>query len=433
MTQQLDIHSLFFHSQHIDNPKWFAGRKYDIEKALKSLCSAGSSILVFGERGVGKSSFFEMVKQIAAGNTYLLFKYNWHKLYPPEKFKFKVASIVCDADCTSTAKVLQRLITSPEGLKSIVSVRKEQIETLIKGKFSFDFLNVFKAGTEEERKIQSTEFNEDSIYELFTNVILAISKNILSNSEGLLISIDEFDMVTDSEKMSSLIKNLSQNNVKFIISGIADSYEQLMKGHKSIFRQLAYGRIEIIRMTYEEVEEVFKNIEVNSNYKIKFEENFIRDVFDKSSGYPYFVQLFGQLALDNYVETRGVNPPIFIHNQHLKSGLTKLRLFELQMEKDYISIVKENSSRELLLKFIGRQKQKRIKDETILAYCHTHGVTQPEPKYLLANFLSNRDPQFLIREKEDSDFIVFTDPLFKTYINSREPDYLKHKNEEYYL
>lgn len=430
---QLDIYSLFFHGQHIEDPKWFAGRRGDIEKALKSLCSPGSSMLVFGERGVGKSSFVEMVKQIASGETHLLFKYNLHKFYPPEKFKFKNVSIVCDADCTTTAKVLQRLITSPEGLKSIVSHRQEKIESTVRDKFSLDFLKLFTVGTEEEKKITSSEIKEDSIFELFTNIILSISKNVLTGNEGLLISIDEFDLVTDSDKMASLIKNLSRNNIKFLVSGIAESYEKLMIGHRSIFRQLVYGRIEILKMRYDEVEEVFRNVEINSNRKIKFDEPFIKDVFEKSSGYPYFVQLFGQLTLDNYIENKGMNPPLMIHSQYLKKGLAKLRLFEFQLEKDYITIVKENPSREILLKFLAKQHSKKIGDEVILSYCHTHGITQPEPKYLLANFLAQRDPQFLAREREGSEFVFFLDPLFKTYVNSREPDFLKIEKGEYRL
>lgn len=429
--QQLDVHSLFFHGQHIEDPKWFAGRQGDIEKALKSLCSPGSSILVYGERGVGKSSFVEMIKQIATGGTHLLFKHNFHKLYPPEKFQYKVVSVTCDADCTTTAKVLQRLITSPEGLKSIVSLRQEKIESTVRDKVSIDFLKLFTYGTEEEKKITSSEVKEDSIFELFTNIVLSISKNVISSHEGLLISIDEFDLVSDSEKMASLIKNLSKNNVKFLISGIAESYENLMAGHKSIFRQLVYGRIEIIKMTFEEVREIFINVEERSQRKVRFEESFIKEVFEKSGGYPYFVQLFGQLALDSCISLKGINPPILIHQFYLKNGLAKLKLFEYELEKKYLSIVKENSSRELVLKFLARQTAKKINDELILAYCHKNGITHPEPKYLLANFLAQRDPHFLLRERENSDFVSFSDPLFKIYINSREPDFLTLKDGQY--
>jgi len=204
-----------------------------------------------------------------------------------------------------------------------------------------------------------------------------------------------------------------------------------MLGHQSIFRKLAYGRIEIIKVRCEEVEEIVRNVEINSNRRIRFEESFIKDVFDKSGGYPYFVQLFGQLALDNYIKLKGINPPIIIHPQYLKNGLAKLKIFEFELEKDYIIIVKESAQRELLLKFLAKQSSKKISDEIILAYCHKHGITQPEPKYLLANYLGQRDPQFLIREREDSEFVTFADPLFKIYINSREPDFLKSKDGQY--
>ncbi len=78
----INLYSTFFPGQQIEDPKWFAGRKFDIEKALKSLCSPGASIIVFGERGVGKSSFVEMIKLIATGNSHLLYKYNFQKLFP---------------------------------------------------------------------------------------------------------------------------------------------------------------------------------------------------------------------------------------------------------------------------------------------------------------------------------------------------------------
>ena len=56
----IDIDNIFFPSQHITDPKWFAGRKGDIEKALQTLCTAGASMLIYGERGVGKTSFVEI-------------------------------------------------------------------------------------------------------------------------------------------------------------------------------------------------------------------------------------------------------------------------------------------------------------------------------------------------------------------------------------
>jgi hypothetical protein len=430
---EINLYSTFTPGQHVEDPKGFAGRRFDLERALKALCSVGSSIVVFGERGVGKSSFTEMVKLIAAGDTHLLFRHNLHKQFPPDKFKFKVISIECDAEADTTAKVLQRLITSPYGIKSIINARIEKIEATVKDKYSLDLLKVFSIGKENENKITTTEFKEDSIFETFTNLVLTISKYVLQPSEGLLIAIDEFDLVSDSSKMASLIKTLSKNNIKFLISGIAESYEQLLYGHQSISRQLFYGRIQIKPMVASEIKDLFQLVEENNKNNIKFENSFIDEVIKKSNGYPYFVQLFGQLALDNYAETKGLHTPIIVHKQFLTKGIQKLGLLEVQMEKDYLDIIKENALKEIILKFLARTIAKKISNEEIYAECHKIKIMPPIPKNVIASLLAHRDPQFLVRETEASSYLQFVNPLFKLYAHTREPELLKTDQNDYII
>ena len=429
----LDIHNTFFPNQHIEDPKWFAGRKADIEKALMALCRIGSSIIVYGERGVGKSSFTQMIKLLATGTPHLLYKHNFQKLYPPDKFKFKTISTECDAECTSTAKVLQRLITSPLGIKSLISSRIDTIETIIKDKQALDLLRIINFGTESENKVIRSEFKEENIFETFTNLIITISRNLLNPNEGLLIAIDEFDLLDDSHKMASIIKNLSKNNVKFIISGIAESYDQLLDGHASVARQFTFGKINITPMSFNEVADLFGIVESNSNNQVRFEEGFIKDVWEKSSGYPYFVQLFGQLALDSYVKLRGEQGSMLIHSQYLKSGLKSLGIFEHQMDKDYLAIIKENPAKELVIKFISSKVARRIKDEEIYSICHKHNLMPPQPKNIIASLLGHREPQFISRHTEDSDYLFFINPLFKVYVNSREPELIRIRNNDYYI
>ncbi len=429
----VNLYSTFFPGQHIEDPKWFAGRKLDIERALKTLCSPGASMVVFGERGVGKSSFVEMIKLIASGNSHLLYKYNFQKLFPLEKFQYKIISIECDAEANTTSKVLQRLITSPLGIKSIISSRIEKIESTVKDKYSLDLLKIFSIGNESESKVTSTEFKEESIFELFTNLILTISKNVLGPNEGLLIVIDEFDLVEDSSKMASLIKTLSKNNVKFLLSGIGETYEQLLKGHTSVSRQLVYGRINISPMTSFEITDLFNLVEQNSNKQIRFEKSFIDEVANKSNGYPYFVQLFGQLALDNCISLKGNQTPIIIHNQYLKNGIQKLGLFEYQMEKDYLSIIKENPLKELVLRFLAKSTAKKIHDDEIYTFCFKSKVMQPQPKNIIASLLGHREPQFLLRENDESSYVSFVNPLFKTFVHSREPELIRLIDNELIL
>jgi GTPase SAR1 family protein len=422
-----DIHSTFFPQQHIHDPSWFAGRRFDIERALKALCRPGASIIVYGERGVGKSSFVEMIKLIASGNSRLIFRHDLHKTFPPEKFKYKVISVECDGEAVSTSKVLQRLITSPLGIKSIISGRTEKIETTLKEKLGFDVFKIFSFGGEDtEKKIQK-EFTEESTIELFSNLILTISKEILTNGEGLLIAIDEFDLIEDNSKFATLIKTLSKNNVKFLISGIAESYEKLLAGHQSVMRNFTEGRIHIKAMDKEEVKDLFDLVTINSNRTLLFNESFVSDVFEKSQGYPYYVQLFGQFSLDAALRIRTENQRSFnINTQHLKLGISSLVEYEPRFDKDYLSIINDNAEKELLLKALARQAPRKISDEQIFSYCRKRGIIQP--KNVLASLLAHR-PQFLIREKE-SDFVYFADPLFKTFCNARNVELIKIKDEE---
>jgi KAP-like P-loop domain-containing protein len=429
--KQIDIHSLFFPSQHITDPKWFAGRKDDIESALQTLCTPGASMIVYGDRGSGKTSFMEMVKLLAKGQSHLIYKHKLHKRFSPDKFKFKVISFTCNEETNSTAKVLQNLITNPDGIKKLIPARKEQIEETVKDKFSFDLLKLFSAGIENENKITFSEYKEESIFELFTNLITTVSKELIKPDEGLLIVVDEFDLVGDSSKMASLIKTLSKDNVKFLLGGIASNYADLLKGHRSIGRQLVYGRIRIDLMAEKEIKEVYDLVTENTNQKIRFGSEFITLVKNKSNGYPYYVQLFGKLSADEYIKSKGFHTPMLIHNQHLMSGLKKLSFYEEQMEEDYQNIIKENPHKELAIKFLARQVSRKIKDEELFSHCYNKNIRQPIPKNTLTSLLSSREPHFLIREKEDSDYVVFKDSLFKVFINSREPVLLRFRENEY--
>lgn len=426
----IDLYSTFFPGHQIEDPKRFAGRRGDIERALKSLYSPGASMVVFGERGVGKSSFVEMIKKIASGDTYLLFKFNLHKVFPPEKLNYKIISLECDSDANTTTKVLQRLITSPLGIRNLVSKRIEKTETTMKDKWLVDLLKVLSIGNECETKVISSEYQEESIFETFTNLIHTISKNLLHANEGLLIVIDEFDLVEDSSKMSSLIKTLSKNNVKFLISGIAESYEQLLLGHVSITRQLIYGRINILPMNACEIEDLFDIVTKNSNNQIRFDKSFVEHVIDKSGGYPYFVQLFGQLALEHHINEKGLQVPLIIHSQDLKKGIKKMGEFEYQMEKDYLTTIKENPLKEFILKFIAKSISKKIHDDEIYRFCFKHKIMQPTPKNTIASILGQREPQVLIRENDESKYVSFINPLFKTYVHSREPELYKIDKEK---
>lgn len=117
----------------------------------------------------------------------------------------KLKSYISRPDPIQSEKVLQRLITSPEGISGLVGPRLATIETTSKDHFALNLLKqVISIGASYEEKLTKKEFTEMSIYEMFTNLILFITQSVLEPDEGLLIVIDEFDRVEDNSKMASI-------------------------------------------------------------------------------------------------------------------------------------------------------------------------------------------------------------------------------------
>src|SRR6266566_1741598 len=57
-------------------PAKFAGRDYALEKLIDALIARGADVVVFGERGSGKSSLANMLHDIARGNLEVLDYYD---------------------------------------------------------------------------------------------------------------------------------------------------------------------------------------------------------------------------------------------------------------------------------------------------------------------------------------------------------------------
>lgn len=425
-----NIHELFSPGQEILDPTRFSGRKGNIKQAIKVLCRSGASMIVYGERGVGKTSFVEMTKLIAQDQVELIYRNRLQNLRPSSGFQYKIISIECDDDVDDTDKVLQRLITSPEGIKGLVGPRIEKIELTNKNKAALKlFKKTLELDAECEEKLIGSEFKEKSIYELFSNLIIAITQSILEQDEGLLIVIDEFDKVKNNSKMASVIKTLSKNKVKFLIAGIASSYTDLIKNHASIERQLFEGRIKINQMEDDEIENIFHLAEENSNEMIKFESRFIEDVKRRSQGFPYFAQLFGQLGLDRFVEVYGQGRKGIVTLDHLVCGLKDFSKYDPKLEQKYLASISNDPSRELLLKALSMQLPSRIKQSNAFDYCRKRGLVKPEP--ILPILLGLRNPQILTRI--DREYVSFINPIFKIFASTRNPILLQQEGMDYML
>lgn len=199
----------------VDAQQLFAGRIEQLSQAFDVIHQKGQHAIIFGERGVGKTSLANMLGQIRAPH-YLAIRRNcdtsdnyyslWKKLF---------------SDITFTSETNSAGFTGSKILETI------DLCSLIEEELSPD--TVRKA-------------------------LIRLS----SNHHPVLI-VDEFDRISDSgtrATMADTIKMISDHAIgaTIILVGVADSVDELIKEHLSIERALV--QIKMPRMSNNEIKEI---------------------------------------------------------------------------------------------------------------------------------------------------------------------------------
>jgi len=222
----------------------FSGRLSQINKLTQRIRSPGSHAVVFGERGVGKSSLVNVFKFIADSN--------------PSNIQYiRVAGIADDTFTSLFMKVFKRISTED------AAGNKRRVSTQYEGKII----------TADDVLLEFSDFPESAIP---------------------IIVIDEFDKIEArkvKEEVAETIKLVSDEgaNVTFFVVGIADSVADLIEGHESIDRAMA--QVEMPRMSDQEIIEI-----LHSRIKslgLRITEDALWDCVFLCKGLPFYAHLIG--------------------------------------------------------------------------------------------------------------------------------------------
>lgn len=239
-----EVLDLFTPGAPIDEVKLFAGRQSQIQKLRDALSSKGRHAVVYGERGVGKTSLVSIFHLGHAKTSRV------HRIY--------VQCGVHDDFSLIWYKALRRI------------------------RFDIDGSSIF--ADDVLPKIQSA----DDIEILLSN---------FRQNDIPIIIFDEFDRIKDvatRRMMSETIKQLSNAPLSgmLIIVGVADSVVQLIKDHRSLSRALV--QIRMPRMTGDELREI-----VASRFqrtRLRISDDALWRITYLSSGLPFYAHALGQSA-----------------------------------------------------------------------------------------------------------------------------------------
>lgn len=242
-----EVNDAFSPGAPVQERDLFAGRLEQLRTLLDAVQQRGRHGVVFGERGVGKTSL---------ANILLLVAHAPHR----KTIAVKVNADPQDTFTSLWKKVFKRL--NYEVQREDGSVEKRKIIEDYPGEVSPD-----------DVQLELSNFDETVVP---------------------VIIVDEFDRITDSRAtvlMADTIKGLSDysTNATVIIVGVAEDVSDLIEGHQSISRALLQVRMP--RMTQEELGQI-----VSSRYAkcgMKCDEEALWKMTFLARGLPYYAQLLG--------------------------------------------------------------------------------------------------------------------------------------------
>lgn len=351
-----------FTADVIRDPGRFVGRTKVIEKCIAAVNSPTGMIAVFGKRGVGKSSLLRQIQQMALGDYTLAKRAGLTNLIPKSPRKYLTVYYTADSMVMDGKALLSRLCNDQnmeDGLLRLVpNDGKEIVEfTRTKEVSAGADLKVVNWGAKGIESSKYARVVPDDIVQTFRNFLDAIVTHQVKGRmkrDGLLVIIDEFDVIGDKSGLGSLIKSLSTPEVKFAICGVGRDLSELVSDHKSVERLIEQGPISVKPMGLTESEAIIQRASELFNGSVKFEPGIAASIAEMGQGYPYFVQLIGKQCI-NVLNSRGTNT---VDQSVLNEVTESLRSGDAfpALEAAYQLAIGNSEDRKLLLHLLAEQK-----------------------------------------------------------------------------
>lgn len=277
------IREIFTPYHPVNSIELFFGRQREIKRIAEYINTPGQHALIFGERGVGKSSLANMAIE-------LLFS----GIINGRLFRKR-----CDSEDS-----FESIIQEPFLEKKVDTLHCKSVDSFESYKKASLKIPIANAGL-QTKTITSNEYISNPITPSY-------AAKVLINLSGILV-IDEADILCKSvkQKLAEFVKILSDNksNFKVLIVGIASTVGELLLYHESIQRCLKETRIfpmspEELKLIITKGSEKFREKNNIRKIKIYFLPEVIKKIVGLSNGYPYYTQLLALKCSEEAISTQ---------------------------------------------------------------------------------------------------------------------------------
>ncbi|PIF90243.1 3',5'-cyclic AMP phosphodiesterase CpdA [Acidovorax sp. 62] len=389
------ILTAFQPAKEISDPKRFAGRRQELEAGAE-LIAAKNHVFIYGPRGIGKSSLARQLEIIAKGNPELLEEIN--SPLKDMQFSFATCFLTRDESVNNINQLLYRLMIDDTGF----------------GKFD----SLFSKFGEVQKYAQGAQLDAKLVADFWRR-----AKAIAGSSQdGLIIFIDEFELIQTHEGFSSLLK-AAPDGVVFAVTGIATTERELVRDHLSIERQLTTGKLPVSPMAPNELLRVVATAEGLIKHEILYSDEAKTELIRIVAGQPYLLHLIGRESLLNAFRSK--KKVISLTDLNFALSEIALRRTDSVLEDQYLKAIGNSNQREIVLRAFAATCSPNAHTSQAYPIAEGQGVTNVS--YYVADLQKDSFGSSLRKVKEQ--VYSFRDSLFQAYV-SATPRRLSHEKSD---
>lgn len=282
----------------ITSRELFAGRWVELMAVVDAVNQTGLHAVIFGERGVGKSSLANVV----TATVYTMDGPHSNEINPKGRVIVKDVAATSDTFSSIWMKLFRDI--------SLIDNRPIAGFLPIKG----DRVSLVDA------------------YKLQSPILIDDVRRMLSNIPGSVFIIDEFDRLPSAaaKEFTDLIKSLSDFSVDstVVLVGVSNTIGNLVADHASIVR--AISQVFLRRMFPNDLRKILTNAE--DKLGIKFSDDAAQLIVHVSQGLPHYTHLVGLHAVR--VTAAHMTAPVVVSRKDVFDALAKATTQAEQSTRD---------------------------------------------------------------------------------------------------
>lgn len=413
MVDRETLLNIFLPSLPAEDPLVFAGRTRAITDLTDALYRRGSVPIIFGPRGLGKTSLAFQVARIALGDVTLLQELRLERRAVPQDRTWTVFWVDCSTSTSDRDGVLQRVVNAAEMYSDLASftiaqptARRERSKLQLK---------VFEAEWESTYDPSRGSLSAPlSVEERFT---ACLNRLLEPPGARVLFVLDELDRVKSTAGLAGYIKNVSSERVKFCLVGIGHSISMLLADHESLERSLFPVQVE--PMLREELLGIMRKAAKrlqDEKIDIGFSEAARQRICMAAGGFPWLVHVLGQDLL-LWADEVGLRS---IEGAHVDFALERLATsqFTQQFGDLYRKAVGDSPQRETILRLFAKWPDDDIPVGELYPLAELLHVSNPS--VCRTDLLSDKRGRLIVSPPDQNKGTVrFRNAVFKRYVELR--------------